>query len=39
VVLPAVGLAEIRVPLSVLFMDGLLTAAFAALPRLGVHAL
>lgn len=39
VVLPALGLVEVRVPLSVLFMDGLLTAAFAALPRLGVHAL
>ena len=39
VVLPALGLVEIRVPLSVLFIDGLLTAAFAALPRLRVRAL
>jgi len=38
-VLPMVGLVEVRVPLSVLFMDGLLTAAFAALPRFGVRAL
>src|SRR4051812_35285078 len=38
-VLPTLGLTEIRVPVSVLFMDGLLTAAFAALPRLGVRAL
>jgi FlaA1/EpsC-like NDP-sugar epimerase len=38
-VLPTVGLTQVRVPLSVLFMDGLLTAAFAALPRLGVRAL
>ncbi len=38
-VLPMVGLTEVRVPLSVLFMDGLFTAAFAALPRLGVRAL
>ena len=38
-VLPTIGLTEVRVPLSVLFMDGLLTAAFAALPRLGVRAL
>ena len=38
-VLPTVGLTEVRVPLSVLFMDGLLTAAFAALPRLGIRAL
>jgi FlaA1/EpsC-like NDP-sugar epimerase len=38
-VLPTIGLTEVRVPLSVLVMDGLLTAAFAALPRLGVRAL
>jgi FlaA1/EpsC-like NDP-sugar epimerase len=38
VVLPVLGLTETRVPISVLFMDGLLTAAFAALPRLWVRA-
>ena len=32
--LPGLGLTDVRVPLSVLFMDGLLTAASAALPRL-----
>ena len=37
-VLPLLGITEVRVPLSVLFMDGLLTAAFASLPRLGVRA-
>ena len=37
-VLPILGITAVRVPLSVLFMDGLLTAAFAALPRLGVRA-
>ena len=31
--LPGLGLTEIRVPLSVLFMDALLTAAAASLPR------
>ena len=37
-ILPVLGITEVRVPLSVLFMDGLLTAAFAALPRLGMRA-
>ena len=37
-ILPLLGITEVRVPLSVLFMDGLLTAAFASLPRLGVRA-
>ncbi|HET6578883.1 MAG TPA: hypothetical protein VFG66_11190, partial [Gemmatimonadales bacterium] len=36
-VLPGLGLTDMRVPLSVLFMDGLLTAAFAAMPRFGVR--
>jgi FlaA1/EpsC-like NDP-sugar epimerase len=36
--LPGLGLTDMRVPLSVLFMDGLLTAAFAAMPRFGVRA-
>jgi FlaA1/EpsC-like NDP-sugar epimerase len=37
-VLPTFGLTTMRVPLSVLFMDGLLTGAFAALPRFAVRA-
>jgi FlaA1/EpsC-like NDP-sugar epimerase len=37
-VLPGLGLTVMRVPLSVLFMDGLLTAAFAAAPRFAVRA-
>jgi FlaA1/EpsC-like NDP-sugar epimerase len=37
-VLPSLGVTPLRVPLSVLLMDGLLTAAFAALPRLWVRA-
>ncbi len=37
-VLPAIGLTAMRVPLSVLFIDGLLTAAFAAAPRFTVRA-
>jgi FlaA1/EpsC-like NDP-sugar epimerase len=37
-VLPSVGLIASRVPISVLFLDGLITAAFAALPRLAVLA-
>jgi FlaA1/EpsC-like NDP-sugar epimerase len=37
-VLPTFGLTAMRVPLSVLFMDGLLTGAFAALPRFAVRA-
>jgi FlaA1/EpsC-like NDP-sugar epimerase len=37
-VLPAAGLTVLRVPLSVLFIDGLLTAMFAALPRFAVRA-
>jgi FlaA1/EpsC-like NDP-sugar epimerase len=36
-IMPAVGLTELRVPLSVLFMDGLLTAAFAATPRFAIR--
>ncbi len=32
VVLPGLGLTELRVPLSILFLDGLLTAAAASLP-------
>jgi FlaA1/EpsC-like NDP-sugar epimerase len=36
--LPVSGISEIRVPLSVLFLDGLLTAAFAAAPRFAVRA-
>ena len=36
--LPVLGLTAVRVPLSVLFMDGLLTAAFAAAPRFAVRA-
>jgi FlaA1/EpsC-like NDP-sugar epimerase len=39
VVLPTVGWTSSRVPISVLFMDGLLTAAVAAMPRLAVRAL
>ena len=38
-VLPGFGITASRVPISVLFLDGLLTAAFAALPRLAVRAL
>jgi FlaA1/EpsC-like NDP-sugar epimerase len=38
-VLPGLGLTVMRVPLSVLFMDGLLTAAFAAMPRFAVRAI
>jgi FlaA1/EpsC-like NDP-sugar epimerase len=37
-VLPGLGLTLQRVPLSVLFMDGLLTAAFAAAPRFALRA-
>ncbi|MEO7985558.1 MAG: nucleoside-diphosphate sugar epimerase/dehydratase [Gemmatimonadales bacterium] len=37
-VLPRLGLTATRVPVSVLFIDGLLTASFAALPRLTFHA-
>jgi FlaA1/EpsC-like NDP-sugar epimerase len=36
--LPGLGLTALRVPLSVLFMDALLTAAFAAAPRFAVRA-
>jgi FlaA1/EpsC-like NDP-sugar epimerase len=36
--LPALGLTVMRVALSVLFMDALLTAAFAAAPRFAVRA-
>src|SRR5882724_1829331 len=39
VVLPGLGLIERRVPLSVLFLDGLLTAAFAAAPRFVIRAI
>ncbi len=38
-VLPGLGLTELRVPLSVLFMDGLLTAAAASLPRFAVRSI
>ena len=38
-VLPGFGLTEMRVPLSVLFMDGLLTAAAASLPRFAVRSI
>ncbi|HEU5040586.1 MAG TPA: polysaccharide biosynthesis protein, partial [Gemmatimonadales bacterium] len=37
VVLPVTGLTHMRVPLSVLFLDGLLTGIFAAGPRLAVR--
>ncbi len=37
-VLPGLGLTTVRVPLSVLFLDGLLTAAFAAMPRFAIRA-
>jgi FlaA1/EpsC-like NDP-sugar epimerase len=37
-ILPGLGLTVMRVPLSVLFMDGLLTAVFAAAPRFAVRA-
>jgi FlaA1/EpsC-like NDP-sugar epimerase len=37
-ILPSVGLTISRVPLSVLFLDGLLSGVFAALPRLAVRA-
>jgi FlaA1/EpsC-like NDP-sugar epimerase len=37
VVLPGLGLTELRVPLSILFLDGLLTAAAASLPRFAVR--
>jgi FlaA1/EpsC-like NDP-sugar epimerase len=39
VVLPGLNLTELRVPLSVLFMDGLLTAAAASLPRFAVRSI
>ena len=35
--LPGLGLTAMRVPLSVLFMDGLLTGAFAAAPRFAIR--
>lgn len=38
-VLPATGLTESRVPLSVLFMDALLSAAAVALPRVALRVL
>ena len=38
-VLPGLGLIESRVPLSVLFMDALITAAVATLPRFAVRAM
>ena len=38
ILLPTLGLTVMRVPLSVLFMDALLTAAFAAAPRFTVRA-
>jgi FlaA1/EpsC-like NDP-sugar epimerase len=39
VVLPGLRLTATRVPLSVLLLDGLLTAAFAAAPRFAIRAL
>ncbi|HEY7637571.1 MAG TPA: nucleoside-diphosphate sugar epimerase/dehydratase [Gemmatimonadales bacterium] len=39
VVLPGLRLTEMRVPISVLFMDGLLTGAAASLPRFAVRSL
>jgi FlaA1/EpsC-like NDP-sugar epimerase len=39
IVLPGLRLTEMRVPLSVLFMDSLLTAAAASLPRFAVRSL
>jgi FlaA1/EpsC-like NDP-sugar epimerase len=39
VLLPGLGLTDVRVPLSVLFLDGLLTTAFAAVPRFAIRAL
>jgi len=38
-ILPGFRLTEIRVPISVLFMDGLLTGAAASLPRFAVRSL
>jgi len=38
-VLPGLGLTQSRIPLSVLFMDSMLTAAFATLPRFAVRAM
>jgi FlaA1/EpsC-like NDP-sugar epimerase len=38
VILPVSGLTAVRVPIAVLFLDGLLTAAFATGPRLAVRA-
>jgi FlaA1/EpsC-like NDP-sugar epimerase len=38
IVLPGLGLTVMRVPLSVLFLDGLITASFAAAPRFAVRA-
>ena len=39
VLIPRLGLAAVRVPLSVLFLDAFLTAGFAALPRFAVRVL
>ncbi len=39
VILPGLRLTEARVPISVLFMDGLLTGAVASLPRFAVRSL
>ena len=38
-ILPATGLVPARVPLSVLLLDGLLTAGFAAAPRFAIRAI
>jgi FlaA1/EpsC-like NDP-sugar epimerase len=38
-VLPGLRLTEMRIPISVLFMDGLLTGAAASLPRFAVRSL
>jgi FlaA1/EpsC-like NDP-sugar epimerase len=39
IILPGLRLTEARVPISVLFMDGLLTGAVASLPRFAVRSL
>jgi FlaA1/EpsC-like NDP-sugar epimerase len=38
-ILPGLRLTEMRIPISVLFMDGLLTGAAASLPRFAVRSL
>ena len=39
IIMPATGIIPVRVPLSVLFLDMLLSAVFVTLPRLGVRLL